>query len=167
MGQGGGGASRSTESARGTSEATDVSLREHWGALRDADLRFDAERDRRLTEVAIEREKALKIKETADLAALGLAREIQTYKDEKANELREQIGSERGRYLTRDEYLTAHVALIDKVESGFKPLNEYMTAQQGRTAGIGVSTGVLIACLSSLGVIVGIVVVLANLLTGA
>jgi hypothetical protein len=76
----------------------------HSTEIRRADRRFDQERDRRYFEVNVEREKALKIKETADLAALGLAREIQTYKDEKANELREQINSERGLYLTRVEY---------------------------------------------------------------
>jgi len=65
--------------------------------------KFYEERDRRYTEVNIEREKALKIKETADLAALQLAREIQTYKDEKANQLREQINSERNLYPTKSQ----------------------------------------------------------------
>jgi type II secretory pathway component GspD/PulD (secretin) len=76
---------------------------EHTREIRRADRRFDQERDRRYFEVNVEREKALKIKETADLAALGLAREIQTYKDEKANELREQINSERNLYVTKDQ----------------------------------------------------------------
>lgn len=93
-----------------------ISLHEHWRALREADIRFDDERDRRYAEVASEREKALKIKETADLAALELAREIQTYKDEKANELREQISSERGLYVTRNE---------------FQPIADFFTSQQG------------------------------------
>ena len=83
-------------------------LKQHFDALRAADERFYNERDRRYTEVSVEREKALKIKDEADKAALGLAREIQTYKDEKANELREQIGSERGLYPTKSE-LTAAV----------------------------------------------------------
>jgi hypothetical protein len=83
-------------------------LKQHFDALRAADERFYNERDRRYTEVSVEREKALKIKDEADKAALGLAREIQTYKDEKANELREQIGSERGLYPTKNE-LTAAV----------------------------------------------------------
>jgi hypothetical protein len=91
----------------------------HHAALREADLRFDAERDRRMTEVNVEREKALKIKETADLAALQLAREIQTYKDEKANELREQISRERGTYITHAE---------------IKPFLDWITNQQGRQA---------------------------------
>ena len=150
----GGGASRSTEPATGTSAATDVSLREHLAQmlasserrseqrlhdLRVADLRFSEERDRRYAEVALEREKALKIKETADLAALDLAREIQTYKDEKANDLRSQIEGERGSYVTRTEYLQAHSSLIDKLEATTKPLTDYVAAQQGRSQGIGSS----------------------------
>jgi hypothetical protein len=98
-----------------------VSLKDHLEALRLADRRFEDERDRRYSEVNIEREKALKIKETADLAALQLAREIQTYKDEKANELREQINSERGLYATNKD--------IDPVKS-------YIAAQTGRGLGM-------------------------------
>jgi hypothetical protein len=82
-------------------------LKQHFDALRSADERFYNERDRRYTEVSVEREKALKIKDEADKAALGLAREIQQYKDEKANELREQIGSERGLYPSKSELLVA------------------------------------------------------------
>lgn len=176
----GGGASRTTAPATGTSAATDVSLREHlaqrlhdaevrldqrWHDLREADQRFAEERDRRYTEVKQAEEKAILIKEVGDKEALSLAREIQTYKDEKANELREQINSERGRYLTREEYNLAHVSLVDKVESGFKPLNEFMTSQLGRREGIGISTGVLVGSITVLGAIIGIVVVLANVLT--
>ncbi len=76
---------------------------QHYHALREADYNFYEERDRRYTEVAIEREKALKIKETADFAALELARQIQEYKDEKANELRTQIEREQGSRVTKDD----------------------------------------------------------------
>jgi hypothetical protein len=88
--------------------------------LREAD-------DRRYAEVNIEREKALKIKETADLAALQLAREIQTYKDEKANELREQINRERGLYATHDDMK----AVSDRLEALIQPLTTFVNAQQG------------------------------------
>ncbi len=91
-----------------------VSLREHIEALRAAD-------DRRYAEVNIEREKALKIKETADLAALQLAREIQSYKDEKANQLREQINSERGLYATNKD---------------LDPVKAYISGQTGRGVGM-------------------------------
>jgi hypothetical protein len=90
-----------------------VGARRHIEALRAQDLRFEQERDRRYSEVKEEQEKAIKIKETADLAALELAREIQTYKDEKANELREQISSERGLYATKDDLAGA----IEKVQA--------------------------------------------------
>jgi len=105
-----------------------VPLKEHLEALRAADMRFNEERDRRYAEVNIEREKALKIKETADLAALGLAREIQNYKDEKANELREQINSERGLYATNKD--------ID-------PIKSYVASQTGRGLGMYALFGVL------------------------
>ena len=73
--------------------------------------------DRRYSEVNIEKEKALKIKEEADKIALGLARNIQTYKDEKANELRSQIEGERGLYLTREEYDAKHQTLQNQLNS--------------------------------------------------
>jgi hypothetical protein len=86
-----------------------VPLREYLEALRAADLRFHAalrEADQR----------ALSIKEVGDAKALDLAREIQAYKDERDNRLREQINTERGLYVARTE---------------FKPVAEFVTAQQG------------------------------------
>jgi Flp pilus assembly protein TadB len=77
------------------------------------------ERDKRYAEVNIEREKALAILKEADNKALELAREIQIYKDEKANELREQINSERGLYVTHAE---------------LKPLMEFVLSQQGSSS---------------------------------
>jgi hypothetical protein len=56
-------------------------------------------------------QRALEIKQKADEKALDLARDQQTYKDEKANELREQIASERGLYATKEDL----VALEDKI----------------------------------------------------
>ncbi len=94
-------------------------------------VRFEGERDRRYAEVALEREKALKIKEEADKTALGLQRENQVYKDEKANQLREQIGSERGLYATKNDL----VAVVEKLEATLKPLAEYVSSDRGRGLG--------------------------------
>jgi hypothetical protein len=90
-----------------------VTLREYLDALREADQR------------------ALAIKEKADERALNLQAETQQYKDEKANELRSQIESERGNYVTRDQ----HQALIDKFDAALKPLTEFMTSQIASGAG--------------------------------
>jgi hypothetical protein len=85
------------------------------------------ERDKRYFEVAIEKEKAIRIKEVGDDKALNLAREIQTYKDEKANELRTQIDRERGTYATHADL----TALSDKFDVTLKPILTYVTAQSG------------------------------------
>jgi vacuolar-type H+-ATPase subunit E/Vma4 len=86
-------------------------------------------------------QRALSIKETADLAALGLAREHQRYRDEQANQLREQINSERLLYVTRP----AMEAAVAKIEVELKPVLAYMASQQGRSAGITALQALLIA----------------------
>jgi vacuolar-type H+-ATPase subunit H len=112
-------------------EPGSIPLREYLEALRTADKELAAERDRRYTELAIAEEKALKIKEAADHAALDLARQIQTYKDEKANELREQISSERHLYVTVSEL----ASMKKELEAQLQPISDYVAAQQGRSGG--------------------------------
>ncbi len=124
-----------------------ISLKEHLTLLRAAEDKFDAERDRRYTEAREADAKALKIKEQADRDALELAREIQTYKDEKANELREQINNERGLYVTQTE---------------LKPINDFVAQQQGRSTGA-VDTRTLVFALIGTGVtILGAVFLIIN-----
>jgi hypothetical protein len=103
----------------------DVPLREHLEALRAAD-------DRRYAEVALEREKALRIKEKADDTALRLARDAQLYRDEQANNLRTQLEAERGSYATKADVQ----ALSDKFDAAQKPVVEFMAAQLARTGTI-------------------------------
>jgi hypothetical protein len=112
------------------------------------------ERDRRYAEVNVEKEKALKIKETADLAALQLAREIQTYKDEKANELRSQIERERGSYATKDDLSNA----IRELNAVIKPLADYVSRQTGGQETRGELRLGVGAVIGALGVLVSIVV---------
>ena len=88
---------------------------------------FLQERDKRYSEVASEKEKAVQIKEAGDDKALQLARDIQTYKDEKANELRSQIEQERGTYATHADLR----ALSDKFEITLKPILSYVASQAG------------------------------------
>jgi hypothetical protein len=113
------------------------------------------ERDRRYAEVNVEKEKALKIKETADLAALQLAREIQTYKDEKANELREQINRERGLYATKDDVSNA----VRELTATIKPLAEYVSSQTGRAGGIGSTYGWIISAVGAIVAVMTVVII--------
>jgi len=115
-----------------------IPLKEYFEALRagdeklrEADARFFDERDRRYAEVKAAEEKALRVKEAADDRALSLARDIQDYKDAKANELREQISSERGLYVTRDQLDGA----VREIKALIQPLTEYTQSNAGHIAG--------------------------------
>jgi len=107
----------------------------HADALRAAEHRFNDERDRRYTEVNIEKEKALKIKETADLAALSLARESQTYKEQQNDALRDKNLSESGVYATNaslskvadDIRASTDAAIQGLATQTAKTLSDFMT----------------------------------------
>lgn len=103
----------------------------HNEALRASEEKFQAERDRRYAEVKAAEGQALNVKEKADRDALGLARQIQTYKDEKANELREQINRERGFYASKDDL----AALADKFTAMHEPVVAFMARGAGSSAG--------------------------------
>ena len=107
-------------------EAQVDNSREMAGALRDADLKFEderdrrltevaAERDRRLTEVATEREKALKIKEEADKEALRLDREIRQFKDIATGARQD--------------------AAVAALEQRLGPIDQYVAGQRGEQSG--------------------------------
>jgi hypothetical protein len=150
MAAGSGGETRSSVSAW-----TVDTYATHNEALRSAEEKFQLERDRRYTEVNIEKEKALKIKETADLAALSLARDIQIYKDEKANELREQINRERGFYASKNDV----TASAEKIEAIIAPLLTYVNQQQGRGGGISMMGAIVVGAfivLSGISAIAGL-----------
>lgn len=116
----GGGASLSTDPATGTSAATDVSLREYVELGDKWRWRFLQERDRRYAEVQTERDKAEVI-----------ARETQTYKDMKANELREQLAAERLEYASKSDLKAA----IETITATLKPIVEFVASQQGSRQG--------------------------------
>lgn len=151
-------------------------LQAHMSSLMDAKVRlndrldeerdrFNQERDRRYSEVNIEREKALKIKEEADKAALGLAREIQSYKDEKANQLREQISAERGTYATKDDLAAA----IREMSVTMAPLTAFVSGQRGEQTGSTSSVNRMlsvIAALAGISTVVSVVVAVIVLARG-
>lgn len=147
----------SGETEQSVSGWTVDTLKEHHRAIRQCDQDLADERDRRYAEVNVEREKALKIKETADETARILAREIQDYKDEKANNLRDQITAERGTYATKDDL---H-ALGEKFEQIVKPLTEYRSGRVGRDEGIGFVGRVLVTVLTLLVATLGIALAFA------
>lgn len=132
----------------------------HNEAMRRADQRFNEERDRRYTEVNVEKEKALKIKETADLTALELARESQMYKDERNDQMRETNLKETGIYATRDDLAQVFAkseknltAAFDELKTALKPMLDHVAADTGSQLTI----GRMIAYIVAVGVILGII----------
>ncbi|TFB96515.1 MULTISPECIES: hypothetical protein [unclassified Cryobacterium] len=143
----------------------------HAEAMRLADERFNDERDRRYTEVNIEKEKALKIKETADLAALSLARESQTYKEQQNDALRDKNLSESGIYATNSSLnqlgeeirASTDMAIQGLASSTAKAISDFMnevkpymsgqTQQQGQAQGSQITKANLY---TAIGVVVGL-----------
>jgi hypothetical protein len=103
---------------------------EHNEAIRVADRRFEDERDRRYTEVNIEKEKALKIKETADLAALQLARESQAYKEQQNDALRDKSLRDSGVYATNEGVSHAINELRTSFTDALRPLVDFVSGQK-------------------------------------
>jgi hypothetical protein len=130
----------------------------HNEAMRVVENNFMTERDRRYAEVNVEKEKALKIKETADLTALELARESQVYKDERNDAMREQSLKDNGIYATRDDL----AEVVKGMEKALKPLVDYVSGQQGSVKGSQITKSGIIAAISVTGAVLAILVILAN-----
>ena len=116
---------------------------DHNESVLKLENKFLEERDRRYTEVGIEREKALRIKETADLAALELARESQVYKDERNDAMREQTLSQTGVYATHADVAmvatkmeVSITAVAERMENALRPLVHFMQSSQGEKTNI-------------------------------
>jgi vacuolar-type H+-ATPase subunit E/Vma4 len=101
-------------------------LKEYNDALRAADQR------------------ALAIKEQADQEALRIERETRSYKDEKANNLRDQLGSERGLYVTKSDL----EATSAKIQALVLPLTDYVSTQRGQKEGVTLSTKILMGAMT-------------------
>lgn len=141
----------------GTSFTLDAYIK-HNEAMRSMETKILEERDRRYAEVGIEREKALRIKETADLAALSLARESQVYKDQQADVMREKNLAASGIYATNADL----AGVVEKIEKSLKPVFEFVSSQQGISQSSDITFGKILGIIGATGTIIGILVFLAN-----
>jgi vacuolar-type H+-ATPase subunit H len=107
-------------------------LHDHWRELREAD------------------QHAMTVKESADQKALALAREHQLYRDEQANQLREQISEERGQYATR----SALDAAVARLDAELKPILSYIDSRRGHSEGISTTAAVLMGIVTTIAVAV-------------
>ena len=126
----------------------------HLAQLRTADHRLFDERDRRYTEQRTSDQRAIEIKEKADERAMELERENRAYKDEKANNLREQISGERGMYATKDDVAAA----VATIEAKIAPLAAFVDGQRGHTEGVRVTIGFIAGAATFLLSLTGVIV---------
>lgn len=127
---------------------------QHNEEIRKLEEKFHTERDRRYAEVNVEKEKALKIKETADLAALSLARESQLYKDQQTDVMREKNLAASGIYATNADLQN----MVDKIEKSLKPVFEFVSSQQGMSQNSQMTWGKIFSVIAALGVIIGVII---------
>lgn len=133
-----------------------VTLREHLSALREADLKFQAERDRRYTEVARERERALLIKETADKAALDLARQINDLHLAALNGEQSRLLADRERFVSRDVFEEQQKTLTEWRDT----VNSSLNIGTGQQRGVATFWGVLIVLVGMAISVVSLILVL-------
>jgi hypothetical protein len=157
----GGGASRSTDPAAGTSSATDVSLREYLTALIQAaeirsDARFEAMQDAVRTAFG-ESQKAITKAETATEKRF-----------ESVNEFRSALTDQATRFVTRD----ALASLSDKLQAGIDrnrddldTLSQRLDLQQGETSGARLTKASFYVGVTLAVGIIGLLIVLANYLS--
>ena len=105
----------------------------HQDALRAADETLALERDRRYAEGASLRAEALKIKETADLAALTLARESQTYKEQQADAMRDKTLGESGLYATTTSVNKMFDDVKTHLDEALIPVFRFINKLEGAT----------------------------------
>lgn len=115
----------------------------HNEAMRVADEKFQAERDKRYAEGNELRAMALKIKETADAKALELDKESQTYKEARNDAMREQSLKSTGIYATRDDLSAVFAkseknltAVFEEMKIALKPMIDHIAADKGSTTSI-------------------------------
>lgn len=158
----GGGASRSTDPAAGSSAATDVSLREYLTALinnaeRRSDARFESMKE--MVETAF----------TTAQTAINKADEATEKRFEGVNEFRAALSDQAQQFVTKPT-LNALVqkleAQIDRNREDLDALAKRIDIREGQAAGSRVTWGNMTAIIVAAAAAIGIVVVLANWLSG-
>jgi DNA anti-recombination protein RmuC len=158
----GGGASRSTDSAWGTSQATDVSLREHLTELirqteKRSDERFEA------------MQKAVDAAFASSQRAIDKTNEALDKRFEGVNEFRQTLSDQAVTFVTKDSMsaLTDKLqASIDNNRRDLDALAKRLDLREGQEAGSKLTTGTLVTIITVGVGVIGLIVVIANVVTG-
>jgi hypothetical protein len=164
----GGGASRSTDPAAGTSTATDVSLRE-FVAAQLATIIALIENAEKQTDMRFESmDKQVKAAFESSQRAIDKADIATEKRFEGVNEFRSALSDQATRFVTNDQLL----ALGSKLEAGYQrnredieKLNTRMNLREGEDTGSRLTYANMAVLLGVTGGVIGTVIVLVNVLT--
>jgi len=161
MGVEGGGASRTTDPAAGTSAATDVSLREYFMALLRAEQLRSDERFKSMQD-------AVDAAFESSQRAIDKTNESLERRFEGVNEFRATLSDQAAHFVTKDSLnsLTDKLqAAIDQNRKDLDALEKKFDLREGQEQGSKITTGTLVTVITvSVGVI-GLIVVVVNVLT--
>ena len=154
----GGGASRTTEVAAGTSSATDVSLREYLVAQIDA---AEKRSEQRFESMKHQIDAAFAASQTA----IDKADQATEKRFEGVNEFRAALSDQASRFVTQD----ALAALADKLQASIErnredldQLSKRIDVRQGEIQGSRLTWGNMATLLGAFAVVVGLLVFAAN-----
>lgn len=77
---------------------------------------------------------------------------------DSVNEFRKTLSDQTAGFIPRTEYDAAHDALVDRVND----LNDRINRAEGSTAGVRMSTGVLVSVVTVAVLVIGLIVTVAN-----
>ncbi len=157
----GGGASRTTDSAAGSSAATDVSLREYLTSLiQAAELRSDARFDQMKEMVDAAFQSSQKAIEKADTAT--------EKRFEGVNEFRAQLADQAGKFVTRetmDALIDKLAQQIDRNRQDLDSLEKRIDLRQGEIQGTSFTMARIVTAVTLGVAVLGVLIVLMNYLT--
>jgi hypothetical protein len=157
----GGGASRSTDPAAGTSSATDVSLREHLTSLINA---AEERSDQRFESMKAMVETAFKVSESA----IEKAEAADNKRFDSMNEFNTRIDTILSNTVTRetvDALIGKLESEIDRNREDLDQLSKRIDLREGQAAGSRLTWGNMAALVATAATALGIIIVLANYLS--
>lgn len=98
------------------------------------------------------------IRDEATAALFNRAQQANEHRFEAVNEFRGQLNDQAATFLRRDEYLTGHAAIVEKIDD----LGSRLDRTEGKASGMTSTWAAIIAALGTLAVVVSVIVLLIN-----
>jgi hypothetical protein len=98
------------------------------------------------------------IRDDATAALFNRAQQANEHRFEAVNEFRGQLNDQATTFLRRDEYLTGHAGLVEKIDD----MGSRLDRTEGKATGMTTTWAAIIAALGTLAVVTSVIVLLIN-----